>query len=264
MKNFVMLSGLPRSGSSVLSSMLNQHPDIFASTTSPVVDLLEIVMNNWSNISAALINPNSKQKANIIKGMINGAYEHIEQPMIIDKNRLWPRYSALMQEVTEQRPRIICTVRSIPDILASYILLIRRNAPRITWIDQDLLNQKQLINDHNRCRILWEKYVNHPYNSLLIGRNLGIADMLWIEYDDIVNHSQDTMDKICKFIGIDNHTVNLNNLQPMDENDQFHGGIQGLHEVRPTMAKVSPAPEQVIGHELVKMYTDMKLDFWRR
>ena len=57
MKQFVMLSGLPRSGSSVLCSMLNQHPDIYASTTSPVIDLIEILNQNWQAISAALVTP---------------------------------------------------------------------------------------------------------------------------------------------------------------------------------------------------------------
>lgn len=263
-KNFIMLSGLPRSGSSVLASMLNQHPKIFASTTSPVIDLLEIIVNNWTNVSAALRNPYVNQQTNIVAGMIDGAYLHIEKPIIIDKNRLWPRHAALMQNAIGSRPKIICTVRSIPDILASYILLIRRNAPKITWIDQDLLNQNQLLNDKNRCRIIWEKYMNHPYNSLVIGRNSKIAEMLWVEYDDIVNNSQTVMDRICGFIGTNTHTVDITSLQPMDENDQFHGGMEGLHEVRRVMSRTSPPAQQVIGRDLVKLYTDMKLDFWRR
>jgi hypothetical protein len=105
--------------------------------------------------------------------------------------------------------------------------------------------------------------MNHPYNSLVIGRNSKIAEMLWVEYDDIVNNSQTVMDRICGFIGTDTHTVDLTSLQSMDENDQFHGGMEGLHEVRKVMSRTSPPAEQVIGRDLVKLYTDMKLDFWR-
>ena len=60
-KNFVMLSGLPRSGSQVLSSMLNQHPEIYASTTSPVADLIGLIGEQWPSISQALVDPDPKQ-----------------------------------------------------------------------------------------------------------------------------------------------------------------------------------------------------------
>jgi hypothetical protein len=50
----------------------------------------------------------------------------------------------------------------------------------------------------------------------------------------------------------------------MDENDQYHGGMEGLHHVRSVLKKTSPAPEEVIGRELTKLYTDMKLEFWRK
>jgi hypothetical protein len=88
--------------------------------------------------------------------------------------------------------------------------------------------------------------------------------MLFVTYEDIVDSSQETMDKICDFIGIDTHNIDTENLQNMDENDKFHGGLEGLHEVRPVMKKTSPIPEEVIGRELTKLYTDMKLDFWRK
>lgn len=263
-KNFVMLSGLPRSGSQVLSSMLNQHPDIYASTTSPVADLIGLVGEQWPNISRALVDPDPKQYSNILLGTIDGAYKHINKSTIVDKNRLWPRYGDITQQAFGFNPRIICTVRSIPDILASYCLLIEKNNDRITYIDQDLIDLGLPINTKNRCKILWERYITHPYNSLRIGVNAGNVDMLFLEYTDIVGNGQTTVDKICNFIGIDNFTLNTNDLQPMDENDGFHGGLVGLHDVRPTLKKASPPPEEVIGRELTNLYRNMHLEFWRK
>lgn len=263
-KKFIMLSGLPRSGSSVLSSMLNQHPDIYASTTSPVIDLIEIVNNNWMNISAALVNPNLQQYPNMIKGICNGAYEHVDKPVIIDKNRIWPRYGKLMTHAFGYKPKIICTVRNIPEILSSYILLINKNSDKLSFVDKDLYEINLPINNKNRCKLLWEKYMNGPYNSVRIGYNSPDVDLFVVDYDDIVNNSQQVMDKICNFIEIDKVVVDLNNLQQMKENDDFHGGMIGLHDVRSAMKRTSPKPEDVIGHELVKQYTNMKLDFWNK
>lgn len=264
MKQFVMLSGLPRSGSSVLTSMLNQHPEIYASTTSPVIDLIEVMNNNWHNISAAITNPDPQQYPNMIKGVCYGAYEHIDRNVIIDKNRLWPRHGKLMHSVLGYKPKIICTVRDIPEILASYILLINKNSDKITFVDKDLLDSGLQINNKNRCKILWGKYINGPYISVRAGFNTPVIDLCVVDYDNIVNNSQDTMNKICNFLNIDNFIVDLSNLQQMKENDDYHGGMSGLHDVRPIMKRTSPPPAEVIGHELTKLYTNMKLDFWNK
>ena len=263
-KNFIMMSGLPRSGSSVLGSMLNQHPEIYASTTSPVTDMVMILNENWQTISAALANRHPDQYSNMIAGLIDGAYQHISKTTVVDKNRLWPRNTALMNSVLKKKPKIICTVRSIPEILASYILLINKNKDKISFIDQDLIDSNILVNNKNRCKLLWEKYINHPYTSLRMGINANNADMIFLDYDKIVNHSQNTMDTLCEFIGIEHYKVKLDEMQPMPENDNYHGGLNGLHDVRSIMQRTSPPPEEIIGKELTKLYTDMKLDFWTK
>jgi sulfotransferase len=263
MRTFIMLSGIPRSGSQVLASLLNQHPMIHSSTTSPVVDMVDIINKQWPQISAALTDPPAEQYPNMLAGMINGAYDHIYKPVIVDKNRIWPRYGQLMTQVLRSRPKIICTVRSIPEVLASYIILIGKNGHKTTYIDQDLIDLKLPINTKNRCRILWEKYIYQPYTSLRIGYNAKDADLCFVTYDEIVSTPAATMDKLTSFIGIPTCDIASDSMQPMPENDAYHGGLEGLHDVRAVLKRASPPPEKVIGHELVKQYTDMRLEFWR-
>lgn len=262
-KQFVMLSGIPRSGSTLLSSVLNQHPLITATTTSPVSELLLIFENNWPHLEKALLNPHPDQYKNIVRGIIDNAYLHEESDVIVDKNRIWPKIAKLLSESLGQKPKIICTVRDIPDVLASYILLLEKN-PGHLFVDGDLMEQNLPLNTKNRCKILWEKYVNYPYTSLRVGYNSKCADMLFVDYNEIVGNTQETMNKICEFIGINTISVNTSNVQSMSENDDYHGGLKGLHEVRPEVKKTSPSPEQVIGHDLVKLYSNMKLEFWKK
>lgn len=264
MKQFIFLSGIPRSGSQVLSSLLNQHPLMHSTTTSPVADLVSIVDENWPNLARQIVNPNAGQHGNIIRSVLNGAYEHVEKPIIVDKNRLWPRFIPTLLAAFNSRPKIICTVRDIPSVLASYILLIRKNSNKVSFIDRDLIELKLPINDKNRCKIVWERYVQHPYTSLRMGYNSQQADLLFLTYEQIVDDSQNTFNRVCEFVGIETIRVDTGQLQRMDEHDEFHGGLDGLHEVRSVMKKVSPPPEQVIGHELTNLYRNMKLDFWNK
>ena len=49
MKKLYFLSGLPRSGSTVLAGILNQHPDVHASSTSGLLDMLVGTLRAWSS-----------------------------------------------------------------------------------------------------------------------------------------------------------------------------------------------------------------------
>jgi sulfotransferase len=261
-KTIIMLSGIPRSGSQVLASLLNQHPLIHATPTSPVVDMISILDSNWHQISQNLVDPDPDQYPNMLRGLIQGAYQHVDKPVIVDKNRIWPRSRQLMTAVLGYRPKVICTVRSIPEVLASYILLVRRNSHKITYIDQDLMDMNVAINDFNRCQLLWQRYLAEPYMTLKNGLTDGFIDPLIVDYHDIVDRSQETMDRITGFIGIHSHVVTLDALKPMPENDSYHGGLEGLHDVRSQMRQTSPDPSVVLGEELVKIYADQRLDFW--
>lgn len=264
MREVVFLSGLPRTGSTVLASMLNQHPDIYATTTSPVADLVSTVLDTWPQISRALKNPDPGQFGNIVNSVLRGSHMHIQRSVVVDKNRLWPRLAPALASTTGVKPKIICTVRSIPDIMASYILLVERNAGSTTFIDKDILEAGLPVNNRNRCKVLLERYINHPYQSLRIGYNSGSADMLFLEYDAIVGDCQEVVNMVCDFIGYTRYTVDRGNLQKMDENDEWHGGLRGLHDIRPVLHKTSPPPAEIIGRDLVEYYSAMKLEFWRK
>lgn len=262
--NIVYLSGLPRTGSTVLSSMLNQHPSIHATTTSPLADLVSIILDSWPAISKAQVNPHPGQYAGIINGVVDGAHRWHGKKYTVDKNRLWPRFAPQLQQITGVKPKIICTVRSITEIMASYILLIERNKPEVTFIDKDLIEAGLPINNKNRCEVLLSKYIKHPYDSLRIGHNSGAADMVFVEYSQVVGDGQNTADRLCDFIGCGRFKLDTQNLQRMDENDEWHGGIRHLHEVRPVLQRTSPDPVDILGLELYNRYSKMKLEFWRK
>ena len=47
MKTYHFLAGLPRSGSTVLASILNQNPEVYVTPTSPMLDLLVKNQDNF-------------------------------------------------------------------------------------------------------------------------------------------------------------------------------------------------------------------------
>lgn len=259
----VMLSGLPRSGSTVLTSLLNQHPKLYATTTSPVLGMVTNFYHNWEPQTVTqLKDKDVRQRANMVAAMIRAAHEHIDKPIVIDKNRGWPKMGKLLTEILGGQPKMICTVRNIPDILASFVTLANKDPN--TFIDNQLREFGFTINNTNRCRLLWNNgVVGQSWQSLKSGWNFNKNNLLMIEYDDIVSKPLEVLVRIEEYLGIESFAYDINNLKPMEEKDEFHG-IKGLHDIRPVVKKTSKPPEQIIGNELTNYYNDMKLDFWHR
>ena len=113
------LSGLPRSGSTVLAAILNQNPQTHVSTTSGLGAALDALATIWHK--ERLLDENDKPRTKLAKamrGVIAGYYDEVTtKPVVIDKARAWPMpiIVGAMEQVFEAKPRIIATVRSVPD-----------------------------------------------------------------------------------------------------------------------------------------------------
>jgi sulfotransferase len=98
-KKYYFLSGLPRSGSTLLSSILNQNPKIYSGPGSPVVDLMfgaETFLRKCEQLRAY---PNDNFIQTHISSIIKDFYKDIEKEVIIDKSRAWPNNINLIQKL---------------------------------------------------------------------------------------------------------------------------------------------------------------------
>ena len=123
-KQLHFLAGIPRSGSTVLAAILNQNPMTHVSTTSGLVHALDGLANTWH--SAGLLNENDADRSKLaatMRGTIDAFYSDVDKPVVIDKSRGWPipQIMAAMSAVLERRPKVIATVRSVPDCAASFV-----------------------------------------------------------------------------------------------------------------------------------------------
>lgn len=263
MKNFLFLSGVPRSGSTVFATIISQNPNIYTTPTSPLLDFLLSSKPTWKEVSSFQKNNHPEQYKNIERGIINGCYEHIKQPFVLDKHRSWPKYSSYIEETFKIKPKIVCTTRRISEVLASFILIINKSK-RITYIDRELMNNSKPINNKTRCKLLWENYISVPWKSLKIGYETSLDSLCFIDYSEIIRSPKETLKKVYNFWGIemyDNHSF-TDLINPQPENDSAYG-IDELHNIRKELKKQSPPPEEVLGKELCDYYDSLKLEFWK-
>ena len=98
MKKYYFISGLPRSGSTLLTAILNQNPNFYSDIASPLQDMLENTITYMSETDYS-ININSEQRKNVLKSIVDGYYKdngriistHVKRSLIfipIHKNYL--------------------------------------------------------------------------------------------------------------------------------------------------------------------------------
>jgi hypothetical protein len=83
-----------------------------------------------------------------------------------------------------------------------------------------------------------------------------------VEYDDLVENTDEIMNKIYDFWGLErwSHTYeDLENIYP--ENDVFQYNLEGMHTVGRTIEKTCKKPEEVLSKEIIEKYSGM--EYWR-
>ena len=152
MEKIFYQSSLPRAGSTLLQNILAQNPDVYATPTSGVLELVFAARANYTS------SPEFKaQDADVMRkafqsfcheGM-KGYYNAItDRKYIVDKSRGWGIHYDFLNFINPE-PKIICMVRNIVDILTSFEKKFRANPdkqdPILNWRDMKGTNTPKRV-----------------------------------------------------------------------------------------------------------------------
>lgn len=264
------MAGLPRSGSSLLSAILNQNPRFYSGPSSPVLSTMYTVENHLLNDELFNGYPKLEQAKNIISSIPFQFYSDVEKPVVIDKNRAWTARVPYIEGYIGQTAKIIVPVRDIDEILTSMIMMIRRNPykegnPRINFIDEQLVKLNIPLSDDNRCEYIAgpQGILGQSLNAIMEGLNQGFENRLhFIEYKNLVERPKETLKKLYEFLGEEFYEHEFDNLQNQNrEKDMKTYGIADMHEVRSDLKNTAPKPVDVLSSYVLGKCIGM--DFWR-
>ena len=249
MTTLICISGLPRSGSTLLANVLAQNPRFYASQTSGLLDVLFGVRNQWDNLiemRAMEVGLAERRKLAVLRGIIQAFYADVEQPVIFDKSRGWLAHIELLEALTEQPARILVPVRDLRDVLASFEKLHRRNsATRQAAAEAADYLGFQTVEQRCAVWIKADQPVGLAYNRIKDALQRGWRDRLFfVDYDRLCRQPEQTMRNVYAFLGEpyfeghDYHHVE----QVTWEDDTIHGyGAGALHGIR---QDIKPQPAQ--------------------
>ena len=269
MKKYYFMAGLPRSGSTLLSAILNQNPKFYSGPSSPVTGMMLTMEQYVPTDELYNAFPKPKQVGNLISNIINFYYDDIDKEVIFDKNRSWVNRINYIPGYFNIEPKIICPVRNIDEILTSFLSMHKRNpyevGGKINFMDEMLIKSNIPLTDENRCEFLASPngILGQSYFGIQEALNSEFAEsMHFVEYNDLINNPEETMKKIYEFLGEDYFEHDFSKIENINqENDAQIYGFKDMHELRSKINKVSADPKEILPERIYDMAQGQ--EFWR-
>lgn len=267
-KTLYFMAGLPRSGSTLLSAILNQNPRFHSGPSSPVVPLMLALENELAQDELFKAYPKMDQARQIIGSVMDNFYSDVEQPVVFDKNRSWVNRPHYIRGYFDVEPKILCPVRNLDEILTSFITMCRRNPytgkGRVNFIDEMLIRNQQELTDENRCRVIaGPGILGQSFDGIRSILAQGQDKMLhFIEYQDLVNNPEKTMRAVYEYLGEEYYEHDFAKLENRHrENDSAIYGFADMHEVRDSLGSASARPSDILSPEIQALCQGQ--EFWR-
>jgi len=258
LQQFHFISGLPRSGSTLLSAILLQNPRFHAGMTSPVGALFSGVLEQCSAGSefGAVIDTDMRRR--LLRGLFDSYYaDKADKPVVFDTNRQW---SSRLPAISDLFPKakVIACVRNVAWVMDSLERLYRANPYENTKLFGDAVERNTV---YSRCETLAQRnrLVGFAWAALKEAYYGEHADsLLIVDYDLLTQAPERVLRLVYDFIG-----------EPWFEHDFEHLaydapefdqalGVAGLHKVKPKVALQSR--RTILPPDLFKQYAD--LSFW--
>lgn len=241
-KKFLFLAGLPRSGSTLLATILSENPHIYSGGSSPVAELMWRMQETCLTTASEQLIAGGNQ--NDVMEKVCGRIPHIyydtvAKPVVLDKCRAWcsrENISMINRYITKN-PKIICMVRPVDEVAKSFVKIRRAN----NWsgdLYEDLLD-------------IYSSAIMGSYLATLEAKTLSAESVLFVSYDSLVQRTKRTISEVYSFIDVEPHNHNLKKVsQTTTKENDISYGLLGLHDVR---EEISIQPNQeTLPHELQK------------
>jgi len=227
---FVCLSGLPRSGSTLLSAILSQNPLIHSEGNSAVCQLMWDIQKTCFTTASEQLKANNRTETvyDLISSIPRIYYKNIKEKIVVDKCRSWTieaNYNLLIRFI-DKNIKIIILVRPVLDIVKSFTKLYRKN----NIFNEELENNLIIAHSEPIMRslegIVWSK------------QNIDKNSLLFVQYDELINKPKETIQKIYDFCGWEYYEHDFTNIvSKYPENDEVYG-LKGQHQIRKTIEKI--------------------------
>lgn len=257
-RNLHLISGLPRSGSTLLCAILRQNPRFTAAMTSPVVSLVNALMPRLSEASEFSSFFDDERRRSMLRGLFDSYYRETSHDRVIfDTNRLWTGKAALLHDLYPEA-RIICCVRDVGSIIDSIERILRKNPLQLSRMfhfqpgSSIYARVETLMNsDTGVIGLAWsclrEAWFGEHAKTLIL-----------VKYDTLVSEPERTIGQLYSQLHEPMFNHDFSDVEYDEPGYDASMGMPGLHRVRKKVQPEERTP--CIPPDILTKYADA--NFW--
>lgn len=259
MKKYYFLVGLPRSGNTLLASLLNQNPKISVTANSIVPDIFWNLHCERERSLTFKNFPDHRSYDDLMSDILNSYYKNWKSEIIIDRSN-WgsPNNLKLLKKYCPNEPKFILLVRDVLEVIASFIKWSKENKPN--FIDYETNNASIEM----KCDFLMRPDLQIVQEYTAIHNLYNKKNTLLLTYDQLTNFPQNTIEKIYNFLELEKYQHNFKNLKQIKLNGTMYDDLvvgKKLHYVKPTLIKEKYEVSKYLPSSVICKYGN--LDFWK-
>lgn len=254
---FHFISGLPRSGSTLLSAILRQNPRFEAGMSGPVAGLVGTMLAEMSGRNEFSVFINDEQRRRVIQGVIENFYADRSEDVVFDTNRAWCARMNVIAELFPQSKVIAC-VRHMPWVIDSIERLIQNNVFQPSSIFGYTAGGTVYSRADGVAK--GDGMVGYAYNALKEAFFGAHADRLMlVQYETLASNPTGAIKAIYEFIGEPDFQHDFEHVEFDAEAFDEKAGTPSLHSVRPKVA--AQERQTVLPPDVFKRFENDA--FWR-
>jgi len=239
MKALHFIAGLPRSGSTLLSSILYQNPQIHTEGHSALCNVM------WDTLGSLNTNPHivatgrNKTIKDIMSMLPKTYYMDVNRDVVIDKAFTWTLQGNIdmVKQYITPNPKFIVMERPVDEIVASFVNLMERNNSNGVFEDgvqrfsgslrerrEDAVRAEGSslsadIRAYNNAK-------DHPDQSMFH----------YVSYKNLVEDTKQVLSGIYTFLELEEFPHDLDNIINHHGEDDSVWGLSGMHTIRPVIS----------------------------
>jgi len=256
-KTYHFISGLPRSGSTLLTSILNQNPKFYSTISNPLARFVRsIIIESHAGPGYALQCPEDK-RIELIKTIIDAYHSHIPQEVCFNTNRGWPNLLAQL-EAASPNSKVICCVRDISWILDSFERLFKANP----FVLSKMYSEQDAETVYTRSYSLMSPghTVRFAYDSLKEAMcSPQKHNIMLVAYEQLAKYPEQTMRAVYAFIDEPYFEHDFSNVETSYDEYDLEAGIHGLHKIRKEVSYIER--DYILPPDLVSEFSN--LEVWK-
>jgi len=259
MQKVHFISGLPRSGSTMLAGILKQNPDFHAAMSSPVSSMLNGSLEQMGAGSEFYTFFDTEKRKTICRALFAAYYDDMPEGIstVFDTSRQWTSRLHQLVELFDDF-KVICCVRNPAWVMDSFEAIYRKNPfdyskmyspqtrPTVYTRSESLAGVGGSFG--SAWTALKEAYYGEYSDRLLL-----------LDYELLTQHPKKAIDLMYEFIGEAPFQHDFDNVEYEANEFDRKLGVEGLHTVRRKVEFRSR--RTILPPELFAKYKEMA--FWQ-